>query len=246
VAIFVHFDILLGFLDSVGLLNIRGLLLIINIVLLSYLFWNTPLLENALPIFINFFGNCWCIFNALPLGIRLFIFIRLYLIIYNLDIEFFVLKASSRPWDFSSILNSESSNSGNGSQPPTPGGDKLLPTGDISQASGLDATINGIIEKIKLQFKEGTDKSIYSDKWDNSAVLNDGEKKLLLTKINALNKDDIKPYALYERDIYRGRSSFKEWRVVQITKSFPTLTNHSPEVRPTLKFVDLLMKVNKT
>jgi hypothetical protein len=246
-AIFVHFDLLLGFLD------IRRFLLFIDIVVLSYILCNTTLLEDIQRIFTTFFIYSWCIFNALPLNIRLYILFRVYLMIYSLDIEFFVLKVSSTPWDFATILNPEPGSSGKGSQPPTPGGNNLpggsnLPPSDsIGQASVPNPTINGIIEKVRLQFDEGTSKSIYSNKWENkSALLNDGEKQLLLTKLSALHQDYIKPYALYERDVFVGRRGHKEWRVVYTTIAFPALNNLTPEAKPTLKFVDFLMKINNT
>ena len=192
--IFIHFYILLGFLDLVGH--------IVIILFTVYCYFKILLITGCLV---------WYIFCSLSLTTQVLILIRLYLLLYNLSYDnlYYILNATSSQnvMDISSILNTGSSSGGSttstgGQNPPPTGGQNPPPTGNTTGVNLQNPTMANIKAKINLQSTEchHNCKSIYYTGYSPAATLTTPEKDLLANTI-AEDSSDTRPYGVINRTI---------------------------------------------
>jgi hypothetical protein len=192
VTIFIHFYILLGFLDLVG-----HIVLILFIVYFNFKISKTFLSKTGCLV--------WDIFCSLSLTTQVFIFIRLYLLLYNLSYDNldYILSATSNQnvMDISNILNTESSSVGSTT---STGGQNPPPTGNTGDGvSGNNASMANIKAKLLLQSREfsyNKMREIYSQAYSPSAALNSAEINLLGSTI-AEDTSDTRPYGVIHRTV---------------------------------------------
>lgn len=205
-AIFIHFYILLGFLDLVG-----------NIVLILFMvYFNFKIYKDFL-----YKTGCliWDVFFSLSLGTQVFILIRLYLFLFNLSYDNldYSLSAtsSSNVMNISHILTTEPGSVGSTST----GGQNPPPTGNTGDGvSSQNPTMANIKAKILLQSSESPScRSIYYTGYTTAATLSSGERNLLANTI-ADDSSDTRPYGVINRTIqnnlvtrvvYQNRGGFE-------------------------------------
>lgn len=190
--IFIHFYILLGFLDLVG-----HIVIILFAVYCDFkILWIIGCLVSD-------------IFCSLSLTTQVLILIRLYLLLYNLSYDnlYYILNATSSQnvMDISSILNTGSSSGG--STTPT-GGQNPPPTGNTTEVNLQNPTMANIKAKIHLQSTECNQstlchancRSIYYRGYSPAATLTTPEQDLLANTV-ANDSSDTRPYGVINRTI---------------------------------------------
>jgi len=205
VTIFIHFYILLGFLDLVGHI----------VIILFAVYCDFKILSIT---------GClvWDIFCSLSLTTQVLILIRLYLLLFNLSYDnlYYILNATSshNVMDISSILNTGSSSGGNTT---STGGQNPPPTGNTTGVNLQNPTMANIKAKIYLQSTESNHncKSIYYTGYSPAATLTTPEKDLLANTI-ADDSSDTRPYGvinktinhnLVPRVVYDSRGRFERY-----------------------------------
>jgi hypothetical protein len=229
-AIFIHFYILLGFLDLVA-----------DIAIVSYSWIYTHKWYSDV---LNLF---WDVFKYLPITTQVFILIRLYLLFYNLSLDNcdYTLHTSPKSYDEffnshkwlsdTSSSNSSSSTGGN----PQPRRSIWL---DIVVQQNNGPSIDHIMTKIRLQDQHCLNQqftfterpSIYSREYSAAAILSLPEQNLLADKISS----DILPskYGVVDKTI--------DHTVVRRVVVNPTMNFNArcSDVKPSVSFLEFLGK----
>ena len=170
----------------------------------------------------SYYYFVWYLFCLLPLGIRIAIFIRLFLFITTISSDGLDYILYTKPWDFSSILNSpvNGSSSSGVVLPPNNGGNTPPSGGELDVKN---STMDSILNKLKLQITEvkPSTKSIYWNGFTADATLNGPEREHLGKVISA--EADAGRSGVY-RVITRYTSTEPELRVVTISSKYPNAT----------------------
>lgn len=169
-----------------------------------------------------YFFFVWDLFCLLPLGMRIAIFIRLFLFITMISSDGLDYILYTKPWDFSSILNTaENGSSSSGVVLPPNNGGNTPPSGE-----GLDVNnprLDSILNKLRLQNTEvkSSGRSIYWNGYTAEATLNGPEREQLGSVISA--EAEAGRSGIY-RVITRYISTGPESRVVTISSTYPDAT----------------------
>lgn len=217
--ILIHFNILLGF------LNFLGIILILS---LSYY-----------PI--RYYKRIWCFILGISLVTLINILIRIILFFssFEFDLSYFTVNSTSgqNPMDISSILNDSGGNNS------TPGNNNPTPGGSNSPSSGRNpyVTMPGIIAKLELQLAEpvyGWERpAIYSSRFNSDARLTPAECEFLGDTIS--NDRFSRPYYVITRHVDNNSVQ----RVVQIPLNSTRMPNaYSPDVKASRTFINFLRR----
>jgi len=169
-----------------------------------------------------YFYFVWDLFCLLPLGIRIAIFIRLFLFITTISSDGLDYILYTKPWDFSSILNPtvNGSSSSGVVLPPNNGGNTPPSGGELDVNN---STMDSIKKKLRLQnteVKQST-RSIYWNGFTADATLNGPEREQLGNVISA--EADAGRSGVY-RVITRYTNIDPELRVVTLSSRYPNAT----------------------
>lgn len=169
-----------------------------------------------------YFHFLWDLFCLLPLGIKIAIFIRLFLFIIAISSDGLDYILYTKPWDFSSILNPTGSGSSSSGVvlPPNNGGNTPPSGGELDVNN---STMDSIKNKLRLQnaqVKQST-KSIYWNGFTADATLNGLEREHLGNVISA--EADAGRTGVY-RVITRYTGNNSEFRVVTLNSKYPNGT----------------------
>lgn len=178
----------------------------------------------------------WDLFCLLPLGIKIAIFIRLFLFITMISSDGLDYILYTKPWDFSSILHPavNGSSSSGVVLPPNNGGNTPPSGGELDVNN---STMDSIKNKLRLQITEvkQSTKSIYWSGFTADATLNGPERELLGNVISA--EADAGRSGVY-RVITRYTGIDSELRVVTLNSKYPNGTLSSrPDVRINNTFI---------